>query len=206
MRVAKYAILTFPRLYPTAKPIHIKMDNIVALSYLVKMGGTQLLVLISKEIWEYLLEKGTTITAEYLPGALNKEAGMQSQTVKDSSKWKLNAVVFQNLCKSSWTPDIDLFRFQSFPSSSSLCLLETRSIQQRQGCSSNVLESHEMICFFPIFSNRQSLTQSFGRSSNANFDNTTWQTQSWYPQLLRLSMRNPLILPNVSDLLQGPKK
>ena len=73
------------------------MDNIVALSYVVKMGGTrnQLLVQISKEIWEYLLEKGIAITAEYLPGALNREADMQSRTVKDSSEWKLNPVVFQ---------------------------------------------------------------------------------------------------------------
>ena len=78
------------------------MDNIVAFSYLVKMGGTrnQLLVQISKEIWEYLLDKGITITAEYLPEALNKGADMQSRTVKDSSEWKLNSVVFQNLCKS----------------------------------------------------------------------------------------------------------
>ena len=47
------------------------MDKIVALSYLVKMGGTQnqLLVQISKEIWEYLMDKGITITTEYLPGA-----------------------------------------------------------------------------------------------------------------------------------------
>ena len=44
------------------------------------MGGTQnqLLVQISKEIWEYLLDKGIAVTAEYLPGALNKEAVMQS--------------------------------------------------------------------------------------------------------------------------------
>ena len=87
------------------------MHNIVALSYLVKMEGTQtqFLIQISKEIWEYLLDKGITITAEYLPGAFNKEAYMQSRTVKDSSKWKLNLVVFQNFCKFWWTPDIDLF-------------------------------------------------------------------------------------------------
>ena len=104
-------ICNFTRLHPTAKTIHIKMDNIVALSYLVNMGGTrnQLLVQINKEIWEYLLDKGITITAEYLPGALNREADMESRTVKDSSEWKLNPVVFQNLCKSWWTPDIDLF-------------------------------------------------------------------------------------------------
>ena len=46
------------------------------------------------------------------------------------------------------------FRFQCFPSCSFLCLLETGSIQQRQGCFSNVLDSHERICFLPIFSNR----------------------------------------------------
>ena len=54
----------------------------------MKMIGTpnQLLVQISKDIWEYLLDKGITITAEYLPGGLNKEADMQSRTVKDSSQ------------------------------------------------------------------------------------------------------------------------
>ena len=63
------------------------------------MGGTRnhILAQIIKEIWEYLLDKGITITSEYLPGALNKEADMQSRTVKDSSEWKLNPVVFQNL-------------------------------------------------------------------------------------------------------------
>ena len=33
-----------------------------------------------------------------------------------------------------------------------------------------------------------------------------WQTQSWYPQLLRLSNRNPLILSKVPGLLQGLNK
>ena len=32
---------------------------------------------IRKEIWNYLLAKRITITAEYLPGALNKEANFQ---------------------------------------------------------------------------------------------------------------------------------
>ena len=33
-----------------------------------------------------------------------------------------------------------------------------------------------------------------------------WQNQSWYHQLLRLSIRNPLILPKVPDLLQSQNK
>ena len=33
----------------------------------------------------------------------------------------------------------------------------------------------------------------------------TWQTQSWYPELLRLSIGNPIILPLKEDLLKGPQ-
>ena len=152
------------------------MNNVVALSYLMKMGGTQnkLPVQVSKEIWEYLLDKAITITAEYLPRALNKEADMPSRTVKDSSEWKLNPVVLVD-------PRYRPFCFQSFPSSSSLCLLDTGSMQQMQGCFSNVCDSKKRICSSPIFSNRQNLTQSFDRSRNVNFDNT--------------SMANPVLVP-----------
>ena len=37
LEAAKYAILTFTRMYPMVKSIYIQMDNIVAISYLVKM-------------------------------------------------------------------------------------------------------------------------------------------------------------------------
>ena len=33
----------------------------------------------------------------------------------------------------------------------------------------------------------------------------TWQTQKWYPELLRLSVRNPSILPLKGDLLKDPQ-
>ena len=76
LNAAKFAILAFTQMHPSAQSIHLQMESIVTLSYLVKMGGTHNKVLSdeSKEIWCYLLAKGITITAEYLPGALNKEA------------------------------------------------------------------------------------------------------------------------------------
>ena len=62
MTAAKYTMLSFTRLYPTAKTVQLKMNNTVALSYLVKIGGTrnQVLAQISKEIWKDLLDKGVT--------------------------------------------------------------------------------------------------------------------------------------------------
>ena len=44
---------------------HIQMSSIVALSYLVKMGGTRnkSLTVLSKEIWDYFLSKEIKISA-----------------------------------------------------------------------------------------------------------------------------------------------
>ena len=81
--------------------LNIQMDNITALAYLKKMGGThsKLLTDLSKEIWKYLLEHQITITVEYLPGSLNVLADRQSRSVKDSSEWKLKAQIFRELAK-----------------------------------------------------------------------------------------------------------
>ena len=55
------------------------MDNVVALPYLIKVGETQNKVFcqLGKEIWDYLIKNGIIITADYLPGAMNKEADFQ---------------------------------------------------------------------------------------------------------------------------------
>ena len=56
--------------------MHIQVENMAALRYLLKMGGAKNpeLMQISKEIWEFLLGQGITITAEHLPGNLNCNA------------------------------------------------------------------------------------------------------------------------------------
>ena len=71
----KLAILTFTK-YRDVKEIHLQVDNVVALTYLKKMGGSQNLKMVelAKEIWKYLLKWGITITAEYLSSKLNLTA------------------------------------------------------------------------------------------------------------------------------------
>ena len=76
LKTAKLAILTFTHMHPEVKSIHLQIDNIVVLSYILKIGRTHNKVLsgISKEIWGYLLLKEIRITVEYLPGVLNQKA------------------------------------------------------------------------------------------------------------------------------------
>ena len=69
----RFSILTFAKMWKILA-IHIQVDNLTALSYLLKMGGTKnpnLMQQISKEIWEFLLGQGITITTRHFPGNLN---------------------------------------------------------------------------------------------------------------------------------------
>ena len=52
--------------------VHIHMENMTALLYLMETGGTknQELTEISKKIWQYLLKWKIKITAEDLPGSM----------------------------------------------------------------------------------------------------------------------------------------
>ena len=52
---------------------NFQMDNMVALTNLVKIGGTtnQEVTHLSKEIWRFRLSKAIAATAEYLPKSVN---------------------------------------------------------------------------------------------------------------------------------------
>ena len=67
----KLATLTFTK-GKSVTAIHLKIDNMTALSNLVKMRGTrsQDLLQIAKEIWDYLLANRIAVTEECLPSSL----------------------------------------------------------------------------------------------------------------------------------------
>ena len=75
----KLAILTFTR-RKSITPIYLQIDNITALSYLVKLGGTrsQQLLQASKKIWDYLLANQIAVTAEYLQSTSGRLATQKS--------------------------------------------------------------------------------------------------------------------------------
>ena len=91
--------------------IHIQIENMAALPYLVKIGGTRSpeLLQVAKEIWDYLLANGMAVTAEYVPSSLNIQANWQSRYHRDLSDWKLNPKMFSQIVKIRGIPKIDLF-------------------------------------------------------------------------------------------------
>ena len=105
----KLAIQTFSKTLKH-KTIHLQVDNIVALTYLLKMGYPEFKISpIKKKIWDHLLQCGIALTAEYLPSKLNVTAGRESRNNSDSSEWNLSPHSFQIICQLTGTPEIDLF-------------------------------------------------------------------------------------------------
>ena len=75
----RLVILFFTK-FKKVKSIHLWIDNMTALSYLLNMGGTQNkhLIKISKEIWGYLIERKIHWIAEYIPSLSNQTADWAS--------------------------------------------------------------------------------------------------------------------------------
>ena len=71
--------------------ILLHLDNITAIAFINRMGGThsQILSELVLEIWKWCLERGITIHAEHLPGSENIYTDWESRHVKDSSDWRL---------------------------------------------------------------------------------------------------------------------
>ena len=148
----KLALLSFTK-NRKVTAIHFQIDNTTALRYLTKMGGVKPLEMIklNKEIWDYLLSRGITITTEYLPSKLNITADRDSREKVDSSEWKLDPGVFQGLVQ--LIENQPSGRFVCISTKSSITPvhnLETGSIQSGHRCNASGLVSVLPVCLSPL--------------------------------------------------------
>ena len=153
--------------------IHNEVDNKTALSYLLKMRGAKNLELIqiSKEVWEFLLVQGITITAEHLPGNLNSKADWESRHQKDSSEWKLCLLIFRKICQILGEKNRNRpAYFKVANSASKLLLWEAGSQQFWHRCSSTEMVLQESICIFSICLDSQSTERGRGRESTFSYN------------------------------------
>ena len=104
--------MTFTMPHESGISIHLRLDTVVALSYLLKMRGREKshdMFSGSKGIWDFLSSRKTAITTEHLLRVKNLEADWEPRNRKDTSKWKLCTEVFRMICQGNETPDIELF-------------------------------------------------------------------------------------------------
>jgi len=199
------AIKTFYRIH-RPKSIHLRIDNMCTLYYIIKQGGknNQTMNKITKEIWEFMLEKNCQLTAEYIPSAKNQEADFESRRM-DASEWKLKVTFFNKICQKLGQPTIDLFaswatrQLQNYVSYKPDPLaMGTDAFQM------NWTRMQLVYCFPPFKLIGRVLNKIKEHHISGIMITPVWETATWYPMLLEMIIEQPIILPKVPDLLLSP--
>ena len=191
LKAANLAIMMFIMPQKNSISIHLRLDNIVVLFYLLKMGwGTksQEMVSVSKNIWDYLLSRKIAITtAEYLLQLMNVGANWEFKQMEIKSKG-----IQDDLSDLKNTRHIRIW-LKNTPPTSPIHVVETGPFQQRTGCISNQLRFNFHICFPHSYFDRKSFTKSTTRSGFNAFN-----------KLFQNSLR--LMVWNISGKAYTPKE
>jgi hypothetical protein len=185
--------------------IRLMMDNVTAVNYINKAGGTRSASLneISQKIITWCETRSLSLHAVYLPGALNREADLQSRARPDVSDWMLNPSVFSRIsCRlilsidlfaSAWNRQLE--KFVSWHPQPMAYGVDAFSLSW----------SNLQAYAFPPFTLIQ---RCLGKIRKDQGDLTMvapyWPTQPWFPALLELACEIPLVICQQEDLLVGP--
>ena len=91
--------------------ILLKMDNVTAVTYINKMGGThsQKLSQLALSIWNWSLQRNIFLILEHLPGKQNTVADKESRSMMDHCDWMLNPLIFNQIQSLMGPLENDLF-------------------------------------------------------------------------------------------------
>ena len=149
-----------------------------------------------------MLANQIAITAEYLPSSLNIQADWQPKNHKYSSDWKLNLKNIFSDCENQRNTSNRPILILIEPSVTKIHVLASGPRQLCSRFPSALLWKPLQSC---IVLNRKGTCQSKAQSLLI-ITTPTWQTQPWYTKLFPMSVQHPIILPNLTTLLQYPQR
>ena len=210
----KTTIQTFSKIMEH-KAIHLPVDNMVALTQLLKTGGTQNLKLVqlAKEMQDHLLQCGITFTVESLPSKLNVTADLESRNNSNSSEWKLAPESFQKICQVMGAPQNDLFVSGLSHQIKIYFLWKPDPLSQ----AADVFQVNWFTRFFMLFPHFSlyafpPFPKVFRKVLKKKVPmmmilaTRAWPKQLWYPETMRMSIQQPTLLTQKRDLLKNPKE
>jgi len=203
LKAAKLAILTFVRLLSVTS-IHLQMDNTVALAYIAKMGGTK-----SKKLTSLYSKNGghkkqkvnpikqrdlgfsvTTWDHSYCRALtrVSKQAGRYGIAQTRQERVEIKSTDIPNAMQTEGTTRHGSVCIKSVLPGSQVLFLENGPLQQRDRRLSTTLEASPGLCLSTVLPDRSGLTKVAYRD----------------PRLLQMSIKNPILLPQLPDLLKDP--
>ncbi len=183
--------------------VRLMLDNTTAIACITKFGSAASdLMRLTKEIFEFAVDRNLHITAAHIPGSLNTLADRESRTSNMDTEWQLKPDIFRYICKKFGTPQIDLF-------ASRINTQLARYVAWRPDPDAEHVDAFSIPWrgfygyAFPPFSVLMQVLQKVEReSSNFILVAPEWPTKPWYPRLMAL-MKDGIPLPR--GCLQMPQ-
>ena len=209
LKAAYLALQSFlSQIHPLPRHILLEMDSTTAVAYLNKRGGTHSTPLSDQalQIWEYVLNKESRITARHIPGVLNVEADLASREFNPHTEWMLDKTIFKKITVCFFVPEIDLFasRFNHQvplymspdPDPGSMAF-DTFKFRQSFGRWKSFIHPPVVLLSRIIQKVRQDKATTLLVAPN-------WPRQPWYLKLCQMLIDHPLQLPIKESLLTLP--
>ncbi|VDI82133.1 Hypothetical predicted protein [Mytilus galloprovincialis] len=186
--------------------VQVYVDNMVALNYINKMGGRILkLNTLTKELWNWCINRKIWVTAFYLPGVANIEADRLSRSIHVDIEWKLNENVFHIINSLFGPHDVDLFaskinhqlpRYYSYFPDSYAEAVDAFSVQW-----------NNINCYcFPPFSLIGKIMQKVDKDkADMTLVAPLWNTQNWFPLILHRIVADSFMINSQKNLLYQPQ-
>ena len=158
-----------------------------------------------KDLWLWCMEHNVWLTAVHIPGAENIDADQQSRVLNTSTEWTLNKSIFATaISKLGVCPNIELFasrlNFQIQP---------YVSFNPDPGAIAiNVFhmswKPYLSYVFPPFCLISRILQKIYEEKATVIAVVPHWPTQVWWPQMIALLIRHPIILPNKKTTVYLP--
>ena len=187
--------------------VRIRSDNTTAVSSINKQGSTHSKACndITRQIWEFAVERDIWISAVHIPGTENSEADSASREFKDETEWTLRRDLFEGLCDILGYPDVDLFatrlNYQVKPFAAWKPDPEATMIDSLMHPWGGV----SCIYAFPPFSIVHSVIQKFITDrAEGILVVPYWTTKPWFTVFANLIVAKPVLLPVTDNALFLP--
>ena len=110
----KAVLLGFQALCSDCRDVHIRIrsDSQTCVAYVNKMGGSKSEKCndMARRIWQWCIDRHIYVSAEHIPGVLNKTADEESRNRNNSGEWSISQDIFELIViHFKVTPSIDLF-------------------------------------------------------------------------------------------------
>ena len=185
--------------------ILIRIDNIIAISYINKMGGIKFPYLnkVARSIWQWCIKKNIWIFAEYIASKENP-ADKESRISNIDTEWELAFYAYNTITKEFGIPDIDLFASRINRKCKTYCSWQRDPEAYVINAFTISWSNLFWYAFPPFVLITKTLRKIREDQATGIIVVPNWCTQVWYPIFQEMLITKPILLKASNKLLLAP--